>query len=317
MNLPRVSVLIPTYKPNPTYLKEALQSLLSQTEQAWKAIICDEPTDANTEEIIQEFLQDERISYYKNAECLGIGGNWNRCAALAETPVFAYLFQDDLWHPEYLQTALNVLDKHPSVGFVSMGHHYQYEGEISNAHLYEKLHEFVQKNVAAGEHNGREFLQYWIERELHPNLVGEPPFVVLRQSLYETVGPFNEHMPQFLDVEYWLRCLQHTNWYFCKEDIGAFRVHGSAASAQNEQSGAGIYDRLKCFEQLITTVDGELKQAAVAARNRALTDMAKKYLARKKSGKRIPSKGSGYLKKFALTHPLLMVRTLVKAVMSS
>jgi hypothetical protein len=156
-------------------------------------------------------------------------------------------------------------------------------------------------------------LSWWIENELHPNIIGEPPFVIIKKELYETVGPFNEEMPQFLDVEYWLRCLQVSDWYNHTEALGSFRVHNAGASAQNEASGAGIYDRLRCFEKLIETLEGELKKEATTARNSALEKMIGKYLDRLKEGKGVQGK-RGHLKKFCLRHPLLIGTSAVRVI---
>jgi predicted alpha/beta hydrolase len=38
------------------------------------------------------------------------------------TPVVAFLFQDDQWSPNYLADADAALEKNPSVGFVTMNH---------------------------------------------------------------------------------------------------------------------------------------------------------------------------------------------------
>ena len=96
------------------------------------------------------------------------------------------------------------------------------------------------------------------------------------------------------------------------------RGDAGGGSAQNEQSGAGIYDRLRCFERLIALLPAsDLKKEAVAARNRALETMAKKFVARMKSGKKIPGgKGSGSLTSLALKHPVLSVKALLKAIIS-
>lgn len=311
--MPKISVLIPLYKPNPVFLQETLECLVNQTEQDFECIICEEPTDEDALSILRPFLEDSRFSHHRNEKCLGIGGNWNQCLSYVTCDTVAYLFQDDLWEPNYLEEGLKILEQNPSVGFVSMGHSYKYEGGTGNEHLYDKLQKFREQNVQAGVHSGTEFLKWWIEHELHPNIIGEPPFILFRKSLMEEVGPFNEHMPQFLDVEYSLRCLQKSDWYNCPGNYGQFRVHIGAASADNERSGAGIYDRLQCFEELIAKLDGSLKSEAIKARNSAIDTMVQKYFARKKEGKSMKGKSSGALKKFCLRHPIVITKAIIRA----
>jgi glycosyltransferase involved in cell wall biosynthesis len=309
--MPKVSVLVPTYKPNPQHLSETLESLRSQSETDWECIICDEPTEVDTHEMVMDYLVDERFHFSKNETCLGIGGNWNECYRKASGNIVTYLFQDDLWEPDYLETALKIFAEHQDVGLISMHHKYQYDEDLWTIDGYEMVKE-VQKELLPGAQSGSEILEWWLKRNMHPNIIGEPPFVVLRKELMEKVGPFNEKMPQFLDVEYWLRCLQHTNWYYEKVNHGAFRVHGEAASAKNNESGTGLYDRLTVFEELIKSLSGPLKNTAIQSRNRSIQDMIEKFFNRVSHGKGTSKKGSGQVFRFVLMHPFLVASAALK-----
>ena len=253
MDTPIVSILMPTYEPNPTHLAEALDSLLAQTEARWTLFIHDDASKADVRGMVEKYLDDPRISFERSEKNLGIGGNWNACVQRADGDYVQFLFQDDIWGSNHMEKAIGILEQNPSVGFVSLDHIYQYEGDVP-VERYQELKAYKEKEIDAGVHNGKEFLLWWVRHELHPNVIGEPPFVMFRKSLLDAVGPFHEEMPQFLDVEYWIRCLRESDWYYLKEDIGAFRVHPDAASARNTEAGVGIYDRLQCMEQLIATL---------------------------------------------------------------
>ena len=309
----KISVLVPTYKPNPQHLSETIESLHAQSETDWECIICDEPTEVDTHSMVMEYLVDERFRFQRNKKCLGIGGNWNACFAKSSTDVIAYLFQDDLWEPDYLETALKILSEHQNVGMISMNHKYQYDEDLWTVEGYEILQKIKKEILHPGVWNGEEFLRMWLERNMHPNLIGEPPFVVMRKELMEEVGPFNEHMNQFLDVEYWLRCLQKTDWYFEEPQHGAFRIHGQAASAKNNESGEGLYDRLTVFEQLIKSLHGPLKKVAIKSRNRSIQDMIRKFIVRTKRGKGTKVKGSGQVVHFVIRHPIVVFFATIKA----
>ncbi len=304
--MPKVSVLIPLYKPNTEHLKETLDSLMAQTEQDFEVIICEEPTEVDATPMLSEVLKDQRFQHHKNENCLGIGGNWNQCFSYSKAPVIACLFQDDLWSPDYLETALRLFEGYYTVGFISMNHDYQYDDDLWTKEGYEKLKQIKEEVLSEGMWGGRDFLERWLKREMHPNLIGEPPFVVIKREVMEEVGPFNEEMPQFLDVEYWLRCLLVTDWCYEEKKHGAFRVHGDAASFRNNESGQGLYDRLKCYEMLISRVSGNLKRVAKESRKRAVQSMAEKFLNRVENKKGISSQGSGQVFNFALRHPLMV-----------
>jgi glycosyltransferase involved in cell wall biosynthesis len=318
MNVPKVNVLVPTYNPNPVHLTEALDSVFKQENQDFDLFLHDDPTDADVRSMTQNYLHDPKVQFERSEKRLGIGGNWNACLPKGNAPYVAYLFQDDTWDPEYIKRAIEIFEKYPNVGLISMNHRYECEGEMQTGGLYQDLKNKREKELTPGVQNGKDFLLKWIERGIHPNLIGEPSFVVLRRKVIEQVGPFLEDMSQFLDSEYWLRCLQVTDWYFEPSETGAFRVHSAAATSQNEASGAGIYDRLRCFEILIRSLRGKERSLAIHSRNRAFEIMVKKFFERRKTGKstNVKGKGGGTLKKFAIRHPILVARAILKAVVT-
>lgn len=314
MQRPLVSVCIPTYEPNPDHLRSAIESVLNQTEKKWQLFVHDDASKTDVRSIVEPYIADGRIAIVKGSTRRGIGANWNAARSLGSQDIVAYLFQDDLWEPTYLEEALKILKAHPNVGMVAMGHRYAFEGAHPSHASYKELEAFRETHLAEGVHRGIDTLRDWLKMDLHPNIIGEPDFIVLRKSLMQTVGGYCEDMPQNLDMEYSLRCLLRTDWYYIKRPLGTFRVHGEAASARNEESGVGIYDRLRCFEHLIALLpEGELKNLAVESRNRALTKMARKYFERRKEGRAMGNGKGGMMKQFAKKHPLLMAQTVVRA----
>lgn len=308
-----VDIFIPTFEPDPAHLKQALDSLLAQTEKNWRAFIHDDASTADVRSMVGPYLNDERFTFIKSSKRLGIGGNWNACLELGEAPFIQFLFQDDWWEPHFLEAGLRAMHEFPEVGIVSLGHDYvSGDGPIP---LYKELEEFRDSNLSPGVHDGRELLRFWLEHELHPNIVGEPDFVMLRRSVVHKVGRYLEDMPQNLDMEFAIRCLLHCSWYYVDEICGHFRVHSQAASAVNQREGTGVFDRFRCFERIIRLLHGHEKKIAIAARNRALNDMAGKFLNRVKSGGKVQAKGQGgsSFKKFAVRHPVITLRSLLKA----
>lgn len=299
---------MPTYEPKPDHLRAALESVLAQTETRWTLFIHDDASQADVQGIVAPYLDDARIRFARSETRLGIGGNWNACLKEAKTPYVQYLFQDDTWEKDYLLNALNILETHPHVGFVSVEHEYAFEGHSEFRGGYEDLLRFKRENISMGEHDGREFLQWWMARGLHPNVIGEPSFVMLRKSVTDAVGPFLEDMPQFLDVEYWTRLLQGSDWYYIPKSHGAFRVHASGASHQNQQQGRGLFDRLRCMELVMNALEGSGRAVAKQAIVTQLAQMMEKFLKRRKDGKAVRLEGSGAAKRFLLQHPLLAIR---------
>ncbi len=303
-----VSVLIPTYNPRSDFLIAALKSLQAQSCNDWTALIHDDFSNRDVRTMIEPFLADPRFRFEASAKRMGIGGNWNACVEHSDAPIVAFLFQDDLWSPEYLQSALDALECHPTASFITLDHRYEGDDDMMTMPLYEAVRNFKKKNIRSGLHEGKELLRFWINHELHPNIIGEPSFVVMKRSAMWQAGKFLTDMPQFLDTEYWLRMLTISDCVCLTErEYGVFRVHAEGASAMNQEAGEGLFDRLRCFDRLIGLLSGEDRRTAMNARNNAVRKMIAKFFGRVGSGKNSSPKGSGALVKFALQHPFVIL----------
>lgn len=340
VNSVKIAVSMPAYEPKREHIRAAVESVRAQTFTDWTLLINDDASvREDTASHVQDFLTDARITFRKNPRNLGIGGNWNACLKYVfETPPLppssplstgeggrggeampkkqseyvAFLFHDDLWEPAYLEKMIAALDAHPSAGFAAANHTYLKEGEVAASPFYEELHAFVQSNIAPGLHEHDAFLRWWMARGLKPNVIGEPSFVVLRRSLMEQVGPFNETMVQFLDSEYWARCLLRTDWVYVPETLGKFRVHPAGMSAVNEGMGRGVFERLRTLQTVVAGLPPQDKGMGNTALVNALSGMIGQYFTRRKQGRSVSHHGNSGLKRCILRHPLLVLRALMK-----
>lgn len=279
-----VSVCLPTYDPKPDHLRAAIASVLGQTFSDWELIINDESPNTDVRKIVEPFLNDQRVKFFKNEKRLGIGGNWNATMRKSTAPLIAYMFQDDLWYPEYLKKMTGVLHREQDVDFVAANHLYRIEGTTASAStgIYKEVESLRNTVMKNGRIHRQEFLRHWVQMGLRPNLIGEPSFVVLRVSLMQRIGPFLEDMKQGLDAEYWVRCLLDSDGWWIAENLGEFRVHPSATTAKNEESGAGRTDRLRTFKILIDLLPpGPMRKLAAKVRRREMVKMGWKWLRRK------------------------------------
>ena len=109
---PLVSVGIPAYKP--VYLRDAINSILSQTYQNWELIIVDDCSPYHLQDIVSEF-NDNRIRYYRNQVNLGAkdpGFNWNKCLEYANGEFFSLLCDDDVYDKRFIEEMLKLADNH-------------------------------------------------------------------------------------------------------------------------------------------------------------------------------------------------------------
>src|SRR5689334_17359944 len=108
-NLPKISVLIPTYN-YAHYLDETIQSVLNQSFKDFELIIVDNHSTDNTEEVVSKYLADERVSYHKNEKNLGLVGNWNMCLTYPKAEYIKFICADDMIHPEMLDKFYAVME---------------------------------------------------------------------------------------------------------------------------------------------------------------------------------------------------------------
>ena len=275
-----IDILLPTYRPQTAHLRAAMESLLAQTENRWQLWICNEPAEDSTHTIMEPYLGDARIHWKQNARRLGIGGNWNNCLQYGNAPYIQFLFQDDVWDPLYLETALQILQKNPDVGMVSIAHKYAITENMRTAPIYEEVQTFIQEHVPPGKHNGMDMLLQWIEWGLRPNIIGEPSFVMLRRETVRKTGHFRETMVQNIDSEFWMRMLQHGNWYRHPNVLGMFRIHPNAASAENFAEAKGIFERWTMLRSAQRMVPPDRRKQVRSILRQHVRAMAHKFLER-------------------------------------
>ena len=114
----KISVLMPVYNTRPDHLREAMDSILSQTFTDFEFLILNDcSTDPGVEEVVKSYA-DPRIIYTVNERNLGISGSRNRLLDMARGEYLAVMDHDDVSLPERLEKQAAFLDTHPEVGVV-------------------------------------------------------------------------------------------------------------------------------------------------------------------------------------------------------
>lgn len=112
---PKISVVVPVYRTPEPFLREMIESVLSQTYGNLELCLADgSGEDKGAEQVIREYMEkDARIRYEKLPENLGIAGNTNAAAALAAGEYAALLDHDDLLEEHALFEIVKYLSDHP------------------------------------------------------------------------------------------------------------------------------------------------------------------------------------------------------------
>lgn len=113
---PKVSIGLPVYN-GENYLKEAIESHLSQSYENFELFLSDNASTDGTRDICEHYAkQDARIQYYRNETNIGGFANFSRLVDFAEGEYFKWSAHDDVIHSvDFLKSCVEKLDSDPSI----------------------------------------------------------------------------------------------------------------------------------------------------------------------------------------------------------
>ncbi len=117
--MPRLSVIIPTYK-RPEYLKKAVTSVLNQTFKDWEIVVIGRSSglaDQNAA-IVESFRKQGVPITYTEHDKPGVSAARNIGIEKVTGEYVAFLDDDDEWLPEKSADHVAYLDAHPDTGLV-------------------------------------------------------------------------------------------------------------------------------------------------------------------------------------------------------
>ena len=205
---------MPTYN-YAHYIEEAIESALAQTYTDFELIIVDDQSGDNTEEVVQKYLADKRVSFYKNPVNLGLVGNFNKCLTYANGEYMKFLLADDKFEPRLLEKFVPIMDQYPNVSLLT-----------SNREIFGTK---VKTRVLPLTHLQKGQTVIFESLKEGNNWIGEPTTVMFRKSDLR-IGNFNPDYYCLVDWEMWLRLLSIGDCYIIPETLSYFRVHSEQAS---------------------------------------------------------------------------------------
>ena len=102
-------------------LEEALDSLMAQTYQGFKVIMCEDGSKDKTFEIANNYIKKfpEKFILIKNEKNMGLNYTLNRCLDLVDTEYVARMDGDDISLPDRFEKEIDFLDANPEYDIVS------------------------------------------------------------------------------------------------------------------------------------------------------------------------------------------------------
>lgn len=203
-NNPKVDVIIPTYNGLP-YLKETINSVLSQSYDNFELYIIDDGSTDKTESFVKS-IRDKRVSYKKKknggqAEARNLG------IKISSSPYVTFLDSDDVWYPNKLKKQLSILEEFPDYGMTYGWHKLINEkgkriGKITYSKSGDLFHYLLGGN----------------------RISGSASMVMIRRSVLDKVGLFREDFLIGEDWEMWLRIARYYKIYCIDEFLADLRA---------------------------------------------------------------------------------------------
>ena len=179
-----VSVIIPTFNRAHTVAR-AIGSVLFQTISDYEIIVVDDGSTDGTSSVLKLF--GSNITVITHSHQMGVSSARNTGVTSTASPLIAFLDSDDYWFPEKLSAQLSFFLEHPGAVACQTQEKWRRRGSWVNP---KRKHLKPSGDI--------------FSHSLKLCLVS-PSAVMVRRSLLEEVGLFDETFPCCEDYDLWLR----------------------------------------------------------------------------------------------------------------
>jgi hypothetical protein len=211
----------------PTFIRDALVSVLAQTWKNFELIICDDSPDDRIGQIVAS-LADPRIRYEKNPTRLGSQQNYVRVFSAARGDFCKFVCDDDRLAPDCVERMVRCLQAHPDVTLVTSARDLiDEQGKVQPPIG-------ATRRVCTEDSRMDGALMVHQMLESRTNFIGEPTTVMFRRVDLAWVRPHlicYKGMPATGngDVTKWLNLLGRGDAIYLTEPLSQFRVHSEQA----------------------------------------------------------------------------------------
>lgn len=179
----RVSVIVPTFN-REQYLKQALDSVLAQTYPGYELIVVDDGSDDGTPALLASYGEAIQVIRQPNR---GVSAARNAGIRSATGRLVALLDSDDYWLPTKLEQQVA---------------HFQ---SNANTRICQTQEIWIRNGVRVNPKKRHQKFTGMIFEKTLPLCLVSPSAVMLRRSLFDEVGYFDESLPACEDYDLWLR----------------------------------------------------------------------------------------------------------------
>ena len=182
--MPQVTVILPTWN-RAKWLKKSVESVLSQTFQDFELIVVDDASADSTDEVLESYSGKIRTIFLP--ENLGVSAARNTAIMQSDSKWIAFLDSDDFWHTEKLEKQIKQTKIFPEY----------------KIHFTDEI--WIRNGIRVNPKNKHMKKEGWIFKPSLALCLMAPSTVMLRRSLLERHGMFDEDLPVCEDYDLWLR----------------------------------------------------------------------------------------------------------------
>jgi glycosyltransferase involved in cell wall biosynthesis len=219
--------MIPTFD-CARYLEATLRSLLAQApgpEAMQIEVVDDQSTTDDPAEVVTR-LGGGRVDFYRQSENVGVVANLNTCLQRSRGEVVHLLHGDDVVLDGFYRTLGDRLREHPEAGAAYCRHVYV---DARGRRLEVAPLEPAASGILA---EGARFLA--AEQRIMT------PCIVVRRSVYEQLGGFDDRLACAEDWEMWVRIAARFPVYYEERPLACYRLHDDSNTGRNLRSGLSL-----------------------------------------------------------------------------
>jgi glycosyltransferase involved in cell wall biosynthesis len=218
---PRISIIMPVYRPDMPFFKAAVNSVLNQTYRNWELCITDDASnDADLSEQLHELTQDHRIKLHVRSVNGHISNASNDALAMSSGTWVCFLDQDDLLAPDALSWLVQAISTSPDIDLIYSDRDKVTEGD-------QRFDPYFKPALSMDLLLAQNYLCH---------------FVALRKIIVDRIGGFRPGYEGAQDHDLFLRVIEHvgsTRVKHIPKILYSWRAHsGSTALSLGSKSYA-------------------------------------------------------------------------------
>jgi glycosyltransferase involved in cell wall biosynthesis len=229
--------MIPTFEPSPEHLAQALTSVLAQDPGRAEMeimVIDDHSREVDPRGCLSPSLRD-RVSWFRQETHVGISGNWNTCISAARGQWVHILHQDDTLRPGFYARLRDGIGRAPATVGAAVC-----RDVVIDEDGQEQVAQVLVRDTPG-------LIDDWIEH-VFVQLHLRAPAVVVRRSVYETLGGFSPDLQYALDWDMWKRIASKYRLWYEPAALACYRRHSRSASFGFMRSGSNIAEIRRSIE---------------------------------------------------------------------